>query len=87
MKLIKMPSQFPDWLVWYKQPSFVDVNQFASSFGDKSGTASNPTTPRCNGEVKRNSCDIPSKLSLERILKNRTCTLSSFLHCDIGVRH
>ncbi|KAL2075285.1 hypothetical protein VTL71DRAFT_228 [Oculimacula yallundae] len=66
---------YPDWLRWYKKPSYVDVKQFATIISDKAGTASNPSSPRPSLETKRRSShDIPSKLSLERILKNRTCS-------------
>lgn len=72
-----MKAQYPDWLRWYKKPSYVDVNQFATNISDNAGTASNPSTPRTSEETKRRSShDIPSKLGLERILKNRTC-----MHC------
>ncbi|CZS94458.1 hypothetical protein WAI453_008062 [Rhynchosporium graminicola] len=67
--------QYPDWMRWYKKPSYVDVNQFATTISDKAGTVSNPSSPRNSIETKRKSShDIPSKLSLERILKNRTCS-------------
>ncbi|KAH6665983.1 hypothetical protein B0J14DRAFT_204961 [Halenospora varia] len=70
--------QFPDWLVWYKKPSYVDLRQFATDLTEKAGTASNPTSPRPSTEYQRRSKksngDIPSKLSLDRILRNRTCS-------------
>ncbi|PVH89998.1 hypothetical protein DL98DRAFT_647660 [Cadophora sp. DSE1049] len=68
-------TQYPDWLRWYKKPSYVDVNKFATDISDSAGTVSNPNSPRSSGETKRRSShDIPSKLSLEKILKNRTCS-------------
>lgn len=60
------------WLRWYKKPSYVDVHKFAASINeaasskDESDARTRIPGPRCSSE-------IPSKLDLEKILKNRTC--------------
>ncbi|KAK2627226.1 hypothetical protein QTJ16_003192 [Diplocarpon rosae] len=70
-----MTPRYPDWLRWYRKPSYVDVNQFATTINDGSAALGNSTTCRDSTKLKRkSSTDIPSKLSLEKILKNRTCS-------------
>ncbi|CAL3969320.1 unnamed protein product [Diplocarpon coronariae] len=70
-----MMPRYPDWLRWYKKPSYVDVNQFATAINKGSGALPNSTNPRSSTMLKRrSSTDIPSKLSLEKILNNRTCS-------------
>lgn len=59
---------FPSWLRWYKKPSYRDVNEYASAI--REGTRDISPT--------RSSGDVPSRLSLDRILKNETCELSRF---------
>ena len=79
--------QFPSWLTWYKKPSYVDVNEFANRIREKAEkvhersrsmtSTSRPLSPRSSSESsRRTSCEVPSKLSLDRILKNKPCTLN-----------
>jgi len=81
-----LKMQFPSWLTWYKKPSYVDVNEYANRIREKaekvhersrSMTQSRPSSPRSSSESSRRSCDVPSKLSLDRILRNKPCTLNT----------
>ncbi|KAF8849473.1 hypothetical protein BDZ45DRAFT_680491 [Acephala macrosclerotiorum] len=77
--MASMPFPYPEWARWYKKPSYVDVNQFATAISERAGTATSPNsptnTPRTSLDLKRrSSTDIPRKLRLERILKNQTCS-------------
>ena len=65
-----MPPQFPSWLQWVKKPNYVDIKEFADRRARSDSISSNRTSID-----SRASRDIPSKLSLEKILKNQTCTL------------
>ena len=77
--------QFPAWLTWYKKPSYVDVNEFANRIREKAErrsrsmarSSSRPISSRSSSQSsRRTSCDVPSKLSLDRILKNKPCMLN-----------
>src|SRR5436853_7800500 len=57
-KAFKMGLSYPSWMEWYKKPSWVDVKEFSREASSRRSS---------------DSC-IPPKLSLERILKNETCT-------------
>ncbi|EKD19965.1 hypothetical protein MBM_01917 [Drepanopeziza brunnea f. sp. 'multigermtubi' MB_m1] len=71
-----MVSGFPEWLRWYKKPSYVDVTQFAKRINERFANAPGTGTPVQpeSSERRRRSAEIPSKLRLEKILKNRTCS-------------
>ena len=66
---------FPSWLSWYKKPSYVDLTALAASYEKKATAGSTYSSPRSSVEIN-NRKDVPKKLSLERILKNQTCTYS-----------
>jgi hypothetical protein len=68
------PIQYPSWARWYKKPSYVDLKQFASVLEKKAELG---PSRRNSTESRRSNTDVPSKLSLERILKNQTCTCHS----------
>jgi hypothetical protein len=82
--------QFPSWLTWYKKPSYVDVNEFANRIREKaekvhersrSMTSTSQPLRRSSSESSRRSCEVPTKLSLDRILRNKPCMPSNF-HID-----
>lgn len=58
--------KLPSWLVWYKKPEYRDIREYSKSVG------SGHRAPSPDG---RNKSAIPSRLSLERVLENKTCTL------------
>lgn len=64
-----MPLEFPSWARWYKKPSYVDINEYSATLAAR--RASSPM--RRDSVDSRKSTDIPSKLSLEKILKNQPC--------------
>jgi hypothetical protein len=67
---------FPEFMTWYKKPSYVDFNEFATALREKGEAGSNYSgSPRPSTESSRptKKTDIPKKLSLERIMKNKTC--------------
>lgn len=63
--------QFPSWLVWYKKPEYRDIREYATAVG---------TGKRSISPDGRNKSAIPSRLSLERVLENKTCMLGSYEH-------
>jgi len=72
---------YPSWLIWYKKPSYVDVNEFANRIREKAektversrSTSRLDASRRSSSESSRSSCDVPTKLSLDRILRNKPC--------------
>ncbi|KAE9373704.1 hypothetical protein N431DRAFT_374315 [Stipitochalara longipes BDJ] len=75
--------QLPSWLTWYKKPSYVDVNEFANRIREKaekvhersrSMTSTSSPLRRSSSESSRRSCEVPTKLSLDRILRNKPCS-------------
>lgn len=57
--------KLPAWLVWYKKPEYRDIKEYSTAVG----TGQRALSP--NG---RNKSAVPSRLSLERVLDNKTCT-------------
>lgn len=60
--------QLPSWLVWYKKPEYRDIREYSKAVG--SGN-------RAVSPDGRNKSAIPSRLSLERVLENKTCASGS----------
>ncbi|KAK3688965.1 hypothetical protein B0T22DRAFT_512955 [Podospora appendiculata] len=56
--------RFPTWLKWYKKPEYRDIKEYAT------GVASG----RRSLSPDRSKTAIPSRLRLERILENKTCS-------------
>ncbi|KAI6303775.1 hypothetical protein MCOR30_005072 [Pyricularia oryzae] len=61
--------QLPPWLVWYKKPDYRDIREYATEIS--SGKRAFSPEPR--GKIT-----VPSRLRLERILANKTCSPMSF---------
>ncbi|KAJ4415805.1 hypothetical protein N0V85_002570 [Neurospora sp. IMI 360204] len=57
--------QFPEWLVWYKKPEYRNFKEYANNVS--SGKRS--PSPYAGREGM-----IPSRLRIERILQNKTCS-------------
>lgn len=57
--------RLPPWLVWYKKPEYRDIKEYAAAIG---------TGKRAVSPDGRGKSAIPSRLSLERVLENKTCT-------------
>jgi len=68
-----MGFKWPKWVEWYKKPSYVDLKKFAASFNEKAENGSSSGS-RPSSIISASSASIPKKLTLERILKNKTCT-------------
>ncbi|KAK0630370.1 hypothetical protein B0T17DRAFT_219538 [Bombardia bombarda] len=56
--------RFPSWLVWYKKPEYRDIKEYANTVS--SGVRS------LSPEGRKTA--IPSRLTLDRILENKTCS-------------
>ncbi|RDW88010.1 hypothetical protein BP6252_00042 [Coleophoma cylindrospora] len=77
----------PSWMQWYKKPSYVDIKQFATSLQEKADRSAT-STPRPSVELERPStAEVPSKLNLERILKNQTCSPMSLHDFYMYLKH
>ena len=63
----------PSWLVWYKKPEYRDIREYSAAVG---------SGKRALSPDGRNKTAIPSRLSLQRVLDNKTCTcrLSPYGH-------
>ena len=59
---------WPSWLMWYKKPEYRDIKEYSNAVN----TGRRPLSPDGRGKTT-----IPSRLKLERVLQNKTCTLSS----------
>ena len=60
-----MRFKWPSWLTWYKKPEYRDIKEYATNVS----TGRRPMSP--DG---RSNPGIPSRLRLDRILANKTCT-------------
>ena len=60
----------PSWAHWYKKPSYIDIKVY----GAKLNSYAERSSPRSSFSSTRPKTDVPKKLSLERILENRTCS-------------
>lgn len=65
--IASLTMQLPSWLVWYKKPEYRDIREYSKAVG--SGN-------RALSPDGRNKSAIPSRLSLERVLENKTCTFA-----------
>ncbi|KAK4231845.1 hypothetical protein QBC38DRAFT_176573 [Podospora fimiseda] len=59
-----MKTKLPSWLVWYKKPEWRDIRQYSAEVSREGRTLS---------PDGRNNA-IPSRLALDRILGNKTCS-------------
>ncbi|KAL8346106.1 hypothetical protein RB598_000146, partial [Gaeumannomyces tritici] len=59
----KMP--LPSWMVWYKKPEYRDIKEYSAQIS---------TGQRSFSPDGRSRLAIPSRLRLERILANKTCS-------------
>jgi len=64
---MRLSLSIPSWLRWYKKPDYRDIKEYSRDIG--SGKRS--FSPDGRGK----SC-IPSRLKLDRVLANKTCTSS-----------
>ncbi|KAK4187772.1 hypothetical protein QBC35DRAFT_384064 [Podospora australis] len=61
-----MVVQIPSWLSWYKKPEYRDIKEYSAY----ASAGTRPLSPNPGGH---NGC-IPSRLKLDRILANKTCS-------------
>ncbi|KAK3985264.1 hypothetical protein QBC44DRAFT_335354 [Cladorrhinum sp. PSN332] len=59
-----MQTKVPSWLVWYKKPEWRDIKQYSAEASREGRTLS----------PDGRSTAIPSRLALDRILANKTCS-------------
>lgn len=64
----------PPWLVWYKKPEYRDIKEYSTAVS---------TEKRALSPDGRNKSAVPSQLSLERVLDNKTCTSPVSRCCEI----
>lgn len=57
-----MPLKVPEWLDWYKKPEYRDIKEYSAHVN--AGERPQSPTPAA----------IPSRLRLDRILANKTCS-------------
>ncbi|KAM7190877.1 hypothetical protein V8F20_009561 [Naviculisporaceae sp. PSN 640] len=69
--------QLPSWLVWYKKPEYRDIKEYA----DNVNTGRRPMSP----DGRRTA--IPSRLRLDRILENKTCSPMSLYDFYMYLKH
>lgn len=59
---VTMPLKVPEWLDWYKKPEYRDIKEYSAHVN--AGERPQSPTPAA----------IPSRLRLDRILANKTCS-------------
>ncbi|KAK4206741.1 hypothetical protein QBC37DRAFT_116402 [Rhypophila decipiens] len=69
--------RLPSWLVWYKKPEYRDIREYA----DNVNTGRRAMSP----DGRRTM--IPSRLRLDRILQNRTCSPMSLYDFYMYLKH
>ncbi|KAM7199131.1 hypothetical protein V8F33_004606 [Rhypophila sp. PSN 637] len=69
--------RLPSWLVWYKKPEYRDIREYA----DNVNTGRRPMSPAGRRTM------IPSRLRLDRILENRTCSPMSLYDFYMYLKH
>ncbi|TPX10299.1 uncharacterized protein E0L32_008704 [Thyridium curvatum] len=57
--------RLPSWLTWYKKPEYRDIKEYSTAVG---------TGRRQPSPDGRNKTAIPSRLKLDRVLENKTCS-------------
>ncbi|KAF6829293.1 hypothetical protein CPLU01_08057 [Colletotrichum plurivorum] len=57
--------RIPDWMIWYKKPEYRDFREYATAIR---------TGRRPMSRDGRDKSPIPSRLSLEKVLANETCS-------------
>ncbi|SPQ24339.1 98e482b1-84ff-4bb2-8f16-50177fb54321 [Thermothielavioides terrestris] len=72
-----MQLKFPSWLSWYKKPEYRDIKEYATNISSGKRTLS--PDGRNGG--------IPSRLRLERILANKTCSPMSLYDFYMYLKH
>ncbi|CAI4218714.1 unnamed protein product [Parascedosporium putredinis] len=68
----------PSWLVWYKKPDYRDIKEYSTAVG----TGRRPLSPDGRGKTA-----IPSRLSLEKVLENTTCSPMSLYDFYMYLKH
>jgi len=68
----------PSWLVWYKKPEYRDIKEYSTAVG----TGRRPLSPDGRGKTA-----IPSRLSLEKVLENTTCSPMSLYDFYMYLKH
>ena len=66
-----MPD-LPGWLkVWYRKPGWRDIRDYTRKLNDEDIRPNRVRTPSLDS---RPSTSIPSRLGLDRVLENKTCS-------------
>lgn len=64
---------FPAWMkLWYKKPQWKDLNEYTRELNEERRAPS--PEGRLQTTSSRNSLSIPSRLALDRVLENKTCS-------------
>lgn len=80
-----MPFEFPVWLRWYKKPQWKDIKDYTADVNseNRQGRYHQRTQSQGSGA----SVAIPSKLALERVLQNKTCSPMSLHDFYMYLKH
>ena len=77
---------FPAFFRWYQTPSRVDLNKTISLLAQNEGDLERAASPRASLDIGERG-GIPSNLSLERVLNNKTCSPMSLYDFYMYLKH
>lgn len=75
---ILLRMQFPDWISWYKKPEYRDIKEYSTAVRQ----GKRQLSPDGRGKTA-----IPSRLALERVLENKTCSPMSLYDFYMYLKH
>ncbi|KAI3400765.1 hypothetical protein diail_1974 [Diaporthe ilicicola] len=79
-----MPD-LPAWLrIWYRRPGWRDIRDYTRKLNDEDIRPNRVRTPSLDG---RPSTAIPSRLGLDRVLENKTCSPMSLHDFYLYLKH
>ncbi|KAH8779902.1 hypothetical protein F5883DRAFT_406343 [Diaporthe sp. PMI_573] len=79
-----MPD-LPGWLkVWYRRPGWKDIRDYTRKLNDEDIRPNRVRTPSLDSRV---STSIPSRLGLDRVLENKTCSPMSLHDFYLYLKH
>lgn len=60
--------------LWYRKPQWKDLNEYTRELNEERRTPSPERERRLQKQSSRTSVSIPSRLALDRVLENKTCS-------------
>ncbi|SPO02202.1 uncharacterized protein DNG_04875 [Cephalotrichum gorgonifer] len=70
--------RLPSWMIWYKKPEYRDIREYSTAVG---------SGQRALSPDGRNKSAVPNRLSLERVLENKTCSPMSLYDFYMYLKH